>query len=96
MKEKIRNDVILYLAFWSVYGPMAVGVWHYEDSSLLKLGIVLLIGLGIILGYLFGRELFRKKAEKTHIALPEPQKAPVACFDNVFKPDFGKVKIDLD
>jgi len=99
MAEKNTIDVVLYLGFWALYGPLAVAMWYYEQASLFKLGVVLLIGLGLILGCLFIKEVFRRRKKQATVEiLEEAEEASVepVSFDNVFKPDFGKVEIDLD
>ncbi|MFH1064116.1 MAG: hypothetical protein V1729_03480 [Candidatus Woesearchaeota archaeon] len=65
----VKNDIILYLAFWALYGPAAVTLWYYEHGSLFKLSIVLLMGLGAILGILLGKDKLPKR--RTKLELPE-------------------------
>jgi hypothetical protein len=93
----------MYIGFWSLYGPLAVATWYYEKASLLKLSIVLLIGLGIALfGLWLKRRLLDRPYLTTAILPEEPEKARLSLpnddftyLDNVFKPDFGRVEIDL-
>ena len=70
-------DIILYLAFWSLYGPLSVIMWYYEGGSLFKLGIALLIGLGLILGFLFFRTREVKRRTVNFDAEPEVNKKSV-------------------
>jgi len=75
MNAKNKQDVILYLAFWALYAPSALALWYYERGSLLKLSIVLLMGLGTILGILFGKDwLWRRKKAKIPECEEEPDK----------------------
>ena len=104
MAGKNTTDVVLYLGFWSLYGPIAVATWYYEKASLHKLAIVLLIGLGIVLMGLWAkRRLLDRPLSYEHIPPTVREKTALrlsnydlAGFDNVFKPDFGRVEYDLD
>ena len=95
----MQNSLLLYLLFWALYGPLAVGLWHYEGAGLFKLGVVLLFGLGLILGYLFYKDNHRVRS-RTALVLdeeePETDAFDTPHFDNVFKLNFGRVEIDLD
>jgi hypothetical protein len=98
-----RNNVLLYLTFWAVYGPLVIVTWHSGGGTLFQLSIVLLIGLGIVLAGLFVKERFLDREEDDYDFLeeePDEERreglAATECFDNVFKPDFGRVEYDLD
>ncbi len=94
-RMRTSNSILLYLLFWAFYGPLAVGLWYYDGSGLVNLGIGLLIGLGIILGYLFYKDLHRVRT-RISVVEEEPEPFDVPNFDNVFKLNFGRVEIDLD
>jgi hypothetical protein len=103
LSRNTRNNVLLYLAFWAVYGPLVIVTWHAEGGSLLKLSIALLIGLGIVLAGLFVKERFLDREEDDYdFPEEEPDEerregfAAADSFENVFKPDFGRVEYDLD
>jgi hypothetical protein len=76
--------------------------WHSGGGTLVELSIALLIGLGIVLAGLFVKERFLDREEDDfNDPDEEDYDAPresfaVESFENVFKPDFGRVEIDLD
>ncbi len=81
--KNIKYDIIIYLAFWALYAPLALLRWHSEEGSLFEISVILLLGLGVILTGLFlfgfakrGRRMFRKEREQTVIEIndePEPE-----------------------
>jgi hypothetical protein len=103
LTRNTRNNVLLYLAFWAIYGPLVIMTWHSGGGTLFQLSIVLLIGLGIVLAGLFVKERFLDREEDDFEELEEEAEeerregfAAADSFENVFKPDFGKVEYDLD
>lgn len=102
MMSDEKENIKLYLLFWLFYIPVSLLIMQFEPANFM---IVMLIGLKIILGYLIWKDFIHKpkiaKAkmpelmqESTHDRQGNPADLPY--FDNVFKPDFGKIEYDLD
>gem|GEM_PF-6124845 len=69
LTRNIRDDVLIYLAFWALYGPLAIAMWRYGDMSLIGLAILLFTGLVAILAYLLvDRMRARKRKQKIVLA----------------------------
>ncbi len=97
-----KENILLYFMFWLFYIPSSLLIMQFEPANFT---IVMLIGLVIILGYLVYNDFTHKpkiaKAKMPGLMqepMPKMQSNPadVPYFDNVFKPDFGKIEYDLD
>ena len=95
-----KDSLIIYFLFWALYAPFVLIMWRRENGTLLELSIVMLAGLGLVLLALFVKEGFLDKRRAAHHTPKfERVKRPdqtIVSLDNVFKPNFGKVEIDLD
>jgi hypothetical protein len=97
-----KENIKLYLIFWLFYIPASLIIMQFEPANFL---IVMLIGLKIILGYLIWKDFTNKQStakKQMPKLMQEPMQdrqanpAEISYFDNVFKPDFGKIEYDLD
>ena len=97
-----KENIKLYLMFWLFYIPVSLLIMQFKPANFT---IVMLIGLKIILGYLIWKDFTHKpkiaKAKRPELMqepMPKMQSNPadVSYFDNVFKPDFGKIEYDLN
>ena len=95
-----KDSLLIYLFFWLLYAPPALVIWHKTSGSLLEISFVMLAGLGLVLLALYIKESFLDKRRAahypSHFERVKRVKPDPVSFDNVFKPNFGKVEIDLD
>ncbi|MFC1722925.1 hypothetical protein ACFL0V_02200 [Nanoarchaeota archaeon] len=73
MRDYVKQNIRIYLLFWALYGPLVFLNWMSSEGSLVYLGFVLLIGLGIVLGGILVKErlLDRPRYARTRIRLRE-------------------------
>jgi len=79
--KNIKYDIIIYLAFWALYAPLALLRWHHEKGNLIEISFILLIGLGIVLSglliYRYSHSVRWYRRRRPYIEIDdEPEEEP--------------------
>jgi hypothetical protein len=90
---RFRNELIIILAFWALYGPFSLIVW-YETGAWQQLDLMLLffIGILIVLKFLLishAIKKFRAKRRKQHLTSDTEEETPEQTAYNESSIDYS-------
>ena len=105
---RLLNEFLTTLGFWALYAPLSLFTWYLTGSGFIfDLLVIFTIGLaftvlGLVFWYFWGKResaIYHSEAPPNQVPYVMPQHGPEELplyFENVFKPDFGKIIQDLD